>query len=111
VPSAFRVHGKIDTANNIALRGSGTAYTICPKCHFEEPSTTACSRCGTVFATWYAMHTTQPAAEPPAVAEALRKFEELRAVEMARRRQAIVVRNVILVAGFLLLIAFTLCHR
>jgi hypothetical protein len=93
------------------VEGSATAYTICPKCHFEEPSTTACSRCGTVFATWYSMHTTQPAAEPPAVAEALRKFEELRAMEIARRRQAILVRNIILAAAVALLILFTLCHR
>ena len=87
------------------------AYTICPKCHFEEPSTTACSRCGTVFATWYSTHTSLPAAEPPAVAEALRKFEELRSLEIARRRQAIIVRNVILATGFALLAVFTLCHR
>ena len=87
------------------------AYTICPKCHFEEPSTTACSRCGTVFAQWYSMHTTRPAADPPAVAEALRKFEEIRATEIARRRHAIVVRNIILAVAVALLILFTLCQR
>jgi hypothetical protein len=87
------------------------SYTICPKCHFEEPSTTACSRCGTVFATWYSMHTARAAAEPPAVAEALRKFEELRVTEIARRRHAIVVRNIILAVAIALLILFTLCLR
>jgi hypothetical protein len=87
------------------------SYTVCPKCHFEEPSTTACSRCGTVFAQWYSVNTTRPAAEPPAVAEALRKFEELRSMEIARRRQAMIARNVTLALAFALLIAFTLCHR
>src|SRR5437773_4944997 len=90
---------------------SAMAYTICPKCHFEEPSTTACSRCGTVFAQWYSGHTTLPKGEPAAIAEAVRKFEELRAMEIARRRQAIVVRNIILAVAFALLILFTLCHR
>ena len=90
---------------------SRVAYTICPKCHFEEPSSTACSRCGTVFATWYAMRTPQPQAEPPKLAEALRKFEEIRAMEIERRRRAIVVRNIILVVAVLFLIGITLCHR
>src|SRR5438270_914923 len=74
-------------------------------------TTTACSRCGTVFATWYSGHTTLPKAEVPAIAEATRKFEELRTLEIARRRKAIVGRNIVLTVAFALLILFTLCHR
>jgi primosomal protein N' len=33
-----------------------SAYTVCPKCHFHEPSNEACSQCGTVFAKFYATH-------------------------------------------------------
>jgi len=64
-----------------------------------------------VFATWYSGHTTLPRGDVPAIAEATRKFEELRAAEIARRRKAIVARNIVLAVGFALLILFTLCHR
>jgi hypothetical protein len=58
------------------------AFTVCPKCHFEEPSTTACSRCGTVFDQWYSMHVPRPAPKPnPALGEALRHLERQRVID------------------------------
>jgi hypothetical protein len=59
------------------------AFTVCPKCHFDEPSTTACSRCGTVFDQWYSMHVPHPAAPKPnpALGEALRLLERQRVID------------------------------
>jgi hypothetical protein len=76
------------------------AFTICPKCHFEEPSATACSRCGTVFEQWYSEHQPAPAREPEAVvAEALRKLDQLRIIEVARSRRRRRIAQLIVLAA------------
>jgi hypothetical protein len=64
-------------------------YTLCPKCHFHEPSAAACSRCGTVFEKWYAAHKPEPPREPESViAEAVARMERERTIDRARWRQA-----------------------
>ncbi len=99
------------------------AYTVCPKCHFQEPSTTACSRCGTVFAQWYSVHVPHPAPEenPPAAKKkdallelALRQMQQQRAkTRLQRRRRRLIVLLVILgtiVVGMFALLELILAY-
>jgi len=77
-----------------------SAHTICPKCHFPEPSATRCSRCGTVFEEWYSAHKPEPPRDPDAViAEAVARMEHERTVERVRWRQAKLTAVLIILAA------------
>jgi len=75
-------------------------YTICPDCHFHEPSTTVCSKCGTIFEQWYSAHQPLPPREPDAaIAEAVALMEQQRTIELDRWRQAKRIAILIILAA------------